>query len=107
MIWLLHVSPSLMQKEDRFWELQIRNLSINQIQGNRIKWFANEIRKSNRVKIQIKEHSDLEIAEHYHLIEKNQLTNLGILWLGSASQRARLSYPISVQYIVYDELENN
>ena len=33
------------------------------------------------------------------------LTNLGVLWLGTPAQRARLSYPITVQYIVYNERE--
>ncbi len=34
------------------------------------------------------------------------LTYLGILWLGNAKQRSRIAYPITVQYIVYDALEN-
>lgn len=33
------------------------------------------------------------------------LTNLGILWLGTPAQRARLSYPVTIQYIVYNELD--
>jgi ATP-dependent DNA helicase RecG len=33
------------------------------------------------------------------------LTNLGVLWLGKPQQRAGLSYPITVQYIVYNEKE--
>jgi ATP-dependent DNA helicase RecG len=36
------------------------------------------------------------------LIDNSQLTNLGVLWIGTAGQRARLSYPITVQYIVYN-----
>jgi ATP-dependent DNA helicase RecG len=33
------------------------------------------------------------------------LTNLGILWLGDFKLRSKLNYPITVQYIVYDENE--
>ena len=33
------------------------------------------------------------------------LTNLGLLWLGTPQQRARISYPITIQYIVYNERE--
>jgi len=33
------------------------------------------------------------------------LTNLGILWLGDFKQRSRLNYPLTVQYIVYNENE--
>ena len=29
-----------------------------------------------------------------------------ILWIGTAKQRSRICYPITVQYIVYDDLEN-
>ena len=31
------------------------------------------------------------------------LTNLGVLWLGTPAQRARLSYPITFQYLVYND----
>ena len=34
------------------------------------------------------------------------MTNLGVLWLGTAKQRSRICYPITVEYIVYDDLEN-
>ncbi len=34
------------------------------------------------------------------------MTNLGVLWIGTAKQRSRICYPITVQYIVYDDLEN-
>jgi ATP-dependent DNA helicase RecG len=30
---------------------------------------------------------------------------LGVIWLGSAKQRSKICYPITVEYIVYDELE--
>jgi len=43
---------------------------------------------------------------NYNLSEGNYLTNLGILWLGNALQRSRIAYPITVQYIVYDDYEN-
>jgi ATP-dependent DNA helicase RecG len=49
--------------------------------------------------------SDLEIMEHYNLIDGEIVTNLGVLWLGNAKQRSRISFPITVQYIVYNHLE--
>ncbi len=94
-------------EKDAFqWELQSRNITIDQKQKENVSWFANEIRLSDRVKQHVKEMSEVEILEHYNLFENNQFTNLGILWLGTASQRSRLSYPLTIQYIVYDELEN-
>jgi ATP-dependent DNA helicase RecG len=96
----------LASEKDAFqWELLSRNLSYSEIPEMNMRWFADEIRKSDRVKQNIKELSDIEIIEHYNLIDKGKLTNLGVLWLGTASQRSRLVYPLTVQYIVYDELE--
>lgn len=96
----------LASEKDAFqWELLSRNLSYSEIPEINMRWFADEIRKSDRVKQNIKELSDIEIIEHYNLIEKGKLTNLGVLWLGTASQRSRLVYPLTIQYIVYDELE--
>lgn len=68
--------------------------------------FANDIRQSDRVKQHIKQLDDMEIGEQYHLIDGNKLTNLGVLWIGTAKQRSRICYPITVEYLVYDELEN-
>ncbi len=96
----------LASEKDAFqWEIQIRNVLLKDIPIANIEWFTNEIRNSDRVKINIKELSDIEILAHYNLIEQSKLTNLGVLWLGTKSQRSKLVYPITVQYIVYDEQE--
>lgn len=96
----------LASEKDAFqWELQPRNISYTEIPEINLQWFADEIRKSDRVKTNIKELSDIEIIEHYNLIDKGKLTNLGVLWLATAAQRSRLVYPLTVQYIVYDDLE--
>ena len=44
-------------------------------------------------------------TENYHLVDEGYLTNLGVLWLGTAKQRSSICYPATVQYIVYDVLE--
>lgn len=96
----------LASEKDAFqWELQPRNLSYTDIPQENIEWFANEIRNSDRVKQNIKDLSDIEIIEHYNLLYQGKITNLGVLWLGNKSQRSRLVYPLTIQYIVYDELE--
>lgn len=93
-------------EKDAFqWELQHRNYKINQIPTNNIDWFVSQIRDSDRVKPFVKELSEIEILEHYNLIQNNTLTNIGVLWLGTPQMRSRLVYPITVQYIVYDEVE--
>ncbi len=93
-------------EKDAFqWELQLRNVSISDIPTKHITQFAQDIRLSSRVKESVKELSDNELIEHYNLTQNGQLTNLGILWLGTAQQRSRLAYPLTVQYIVYNDLE--
>ncbi|SHG16270.1 ATP-dependent DNA helicase RecG [Salegentibacter echinorum] len=96
----------LASEKDAFqWELQIRNVKVSEIPEGSLLWLGDEIRNSDRVKPFVKEMSDIEIAEHYNLVIDGKLTNLGILWLGDFKQRSRIVYPLTVQYIVYDELE--
>lgn len=87
------------------WELLATKFSLTDIPVENVKKFANDIRESDRVKDHVKQMSDLEIMEHYNLIDGEIVTNLGILWLGNAKQRSRISFPITVQYIVYNHLE--
>ena len=70
-----------------------------------LKTFATDIRNSPRVKNHIKQLDDFEIAENYHLVDGEKLTNLGVLWLGTPKQRAGMCYPLTVQYIVYNAME--
>lgn len=96
----------LASEKDAFqWELQPRNIAYTDIPQENIEWFADEIRNSDRVKQNIKDLSDIEIIEHYNLLYQGKITNLGVLWLGNKSQRSRLVYPLTIQYIVYDDLE--
>lgn len=87
------------------WELLATRFSLADIPAENVKKFASDIRESDRVKDHIKQMSDLEIMEHYNLIDGEIVTNLGVLWLGNAKQRSRISFPITVQYIVYNHLE--
>lgn len=87
------------------WELLATRFSLSDIPIENVKKFANDIRESDRVKDHVKQMSDLEIMEHYNLIDGEIVTNLGVLWLGNAKQRSRISFPITVQYIVYNHLE--
>lgn len=87
------------------WELLATRVALSDIPVENVKKFANDIRESDRVKDHVKQMSDLEILEHYNLIDGEIVTNLGVLWLGNAKQRSRISFPITVQYIVYNHLE--
>ena len=87
------------------WELVLKKTKLSEIEPKNIQKFVHEIRISTRVSDFIKEQSDEDILEYYRLVEDGVLTNLGILWLGNFKQRGRLNYPLTVQYIVYNEHE--
>ena len=94
------------EKQSFQWELACsKSVKLYDIPQSALPKFAEDIRKSDRVSKHIKQMSDLEIAQNYNLIDGKYLTYLGTLWLGTASQRSHICYPITVQYIVYDNLE--
>lgn len=88
------------------WELVVaQKIKLSQADSNQIDFFIQKLKVSNRVSDFIKEKEDREILEFYQLVnEEGYLTNLGVLWLGIPAQRARLAYPISFQYLVYNEM---
>ena len=88
------------------WELVVhQSIVLKDVNQDEVMQFVNDIRSSDKVKTFIKAKSDVEILEHYNLVDNNSPTNLGILWLGYPKQRVRLAYPITVQYIVYDHMD--
>ena len=89
------------------WELVVaQKILISQADPIQIQYFLTQILKSDKVSEFVKDKSETEIFEHYQLLApEGFLTNLGVLWLGTSAQRARLSYPITFQYIVYNERE--
>jgi len=97
---------SLAAEKNAFqWE-QIRSqkLNIKDVNIEELDSFINYIRIESKVSDFIKSKSIEEILHYYQMLDgEGFLTNLGILWLGKPEQRARISYPITVQYIVYNE----
>jgi ATP-dependent DNA helicase RecG len=97
----------LAHEKDAFqWELILTKTELSNIEQSAVDNFIADILGSSSVSDFIKGLAPLDILEHYRLIDGNHLTNLGILWLGNFKQRSRLNYPITVQYIVYDENES-
>ncbi len=87
------------------WELVVSKKRLSDLPSENIDKFIHEIRNSDRVSEFIKNQETSEILEFFHLTDDGYLTNLGILWLGDFKLRSKLNYPITVQYIVYDENE--
>lgn len=86
------------------WETKVSvKYRLEQCDTAKLTSLIEKIRKSDRVSSFVKEKTTEETLEYYSLInEEGYLTNLGILWLGTQPQRARLLYSPTVQFIKYD-----
>ncbi len=89
------------------WEIiTTQKIHFNQIDKQNLDPFLSDISKSEKVSDFIKSKEPSEILTFYQMLNSElYLTNLGILWLGTPAQRARLCYPLTVQYIVYNDRE--
>lgn len=89
------------------WEIIVaQKITFIQADAKKVEKLLNDLRGSDKVSDFIKEKENEEILSFYQLIAPDgYLTNLGVLWLGSPAQIARLSYPVTVQYIVYNDQE--
>ncbi len=89
------------------WEIVApQKIPLSDANPTKVDTFINDIRASDKVSDFIRGKERAEILEYYQLLSpEGQLTNLGVLWLGTPAQRARLNYPLTVQYIVYNERE--
>jgi len=89
------------------WEIIIvQKTSLSQADQNKISSLISDLKASDKVSDFIKSKETREILEFYQLLSADgYLTNLGVLWLGKPQQRAALSYPVTIQYIVYNENE--
>lgn len=89
------------------WEIiVVQKITLVQADQNKLTSFLTDIQKSDKVSDFIKTKENFEVLEFYQLVSpEGFLTNMGVLWLGTPAQRARLSYPLTVQYIVYNDKE--
>ncbi|TAF45799.1 MAG: hypothetical protein EAZ64_03615 [Sphingobacteriales bacterium] len=87
------------------WEIiTAQKISLSNADFNKINGLLADLRTSNKVSEFIKDKLDEEILSFYQLLSpEGFLTNLGVLWLGTPAQIARLSYPVTIQYIVYND----
>ena len=86
------------------WESMDSRVSRNEADAVKLANFNKAIHTSDRVKDSVKEKSADELLTHYALAEGLTLTHLGVLLLGTASQRRNLGTAPLVQAIKYDEL---
>ena len=92
------------EKNTFVWELQItKKVPANRYDEQKRMAFLREIRNSQRVSDFIKEKNDDEILDFYFFQKNAYLTNLGILWIGTRTDRASLLYPPAIQVIRYND----
>jgi ATP-dependent DNA helicase RecG len=89
------------------WEIiVVQKIKLEEADPKKVTSFLSDIQNSDKVSDFIKTKENSEILEFYQLVSpEGLLTNMGVLWLGTPAQRARLSYPLTVQYIVYNDKE--
>jgi len=96
----------LSDKSSFAWELtQSLKVPKSACDPDKLKRFMADIRRSDRVSTFVKEKTPDELMAHYFFAEGDYLTNLGVLWIGRRTDRAKLQYSPAVQYIKYDEQE--
>jgi len=97
----------LTDKPSYIWETRvIGKVSRNAYDPIKLNSFVEDIIASERVSPFVKDKTNDELLDYYFMAEGDYLTNLGILWVGKRSDRAKLTYPPVVQFIKYDEKEN-
>jgi ATP-dependent DNA helicase RecG len=99
--------PRLMQDKGGYvWEMQHHaKITKHDLDAKKLQQFIADIKASDRVTDFVKEKSEDELLQYYLFMDKEGITNLGVLWLGKPEHRARLLYAPTIQFIKYDEQE--
>lgn len=87
------------------WEDEESKWSWKDADKEKLKMLLLNLRNSNRVSDFIKQKEDKELLDYYFLTveESDKMTNLGVLFIGTQSQRGRLMNAPVVQCIQFDQ----
>lgn len=92
------------EKNSFVWELQTTNkIPWNEFDEKKVAEFNELIQESERVTEFVKRKKGIDLLEHYFFSKDGFLTNLGILWFGKRNRRAALLYPMTIQFVHFDE----
>jgi ATP-dependent DNA helicase RecG len=78
------------EKNNFVWETVKTQFKFENCDQNLLSDLVLKIRSNEKVDNHIKQKTDLEICEYYSLVFENYLTNLGVMWIGTKSMRARI-----------------
>ncbi len=90
-------------KPSFIWETKRTRISKDRIDQQKLDNFVRDIKASQRVSRHVKDKSIEELLDHYHFVDGDVLTNLGVLWLGKRNDRSNLSYAPTIQFFKFDE----
>ena len=87
------------------WEDEESKWSWKDADKEKLKMLLQHLRTSNRVSDFVKQKEDKELLDYYFLTveESDKMTNLGVLFIGTQSQRGRLMNAPVVQCIQFDQ----
>ena len=87
------------------WEDEESKWSWKDADKEKLKTLLRHLRTSSRVSDFVKQKEDKELLDHYFLTveESDRMTNLGVLFIGTQSQRGRLMNAPVVQCIQFDQ----
>lgn len=87
------------------WELQVSNYNISDCDASRLKFILMSLRSSDRVSNFIKEKTDIELLRYFALLSEDNdlMTFLGVTFLGTQTQRQRISNAPTLQCFKFDE----
>ena len=89
------------------WETKIqKSVKRSEVSEAKLSEFIEDVRASKRISDFVKQKSVEEIMDYYFMAEEDHLTNLGVLWVGTRKDRAKLLYPPVIQFLKYDENGN-
>ena len=87
------------------WEDEESKWSWKDADKEKLKMLLQNLRTSNRVSDFVKQKEDKDLLDYYFLTveESDKMTNLGVLFIGTQSQRGRLMNAPVVQCIQFDQ----
>lgn len=87
------------------WEDQTSKWSWEEADKDKLKSLIDKLRASERVSDFVKQKEEKELLDYFFLTEEesDKMTNLGVLFIGTQSQRGRLMNAPVIQCIKYDE----
>lgn len=87
------------------WEDQTSKWSWEESDKDKLKSLIDKLRASERVSDFVKQKEEKELLDYFFLTEEesDKMTNLGVLFIGTQSQRGRLMNAPVIQCIKYDD----